>query len=312
VPYSNSTSSISMAAKKAYDIWSKDDVQYYFECSDANHSSEWQNEQEFLSQGLVAGRQYSYRVKAKDVRGNETKFSSYASAVVNEDSTAPTPNPMTWAVLPAALSNTEITMTASTATDASGVEYGFRRIGGPTVWQDGRVFTDTGLDPLTQYTYQTAARDKSDNQNMTGWSVEASATTSETPAPPDTIPPVTGLYANIYKAAFSTTTFPEQPASPGGRNPVEVYDSSDGYHHRMIAADATDDSPPVQYRFICVDDSRFSSGWQTDSYYDVRVSTLSSKSNWKWQVITRDSAVPRNLGALSDYADCRGNTYPYP
>ena len=135
---------------------------------------------------------------------------------------------------------------------------------------------------------------------MTEWSVEASATTSETPAAPDTEPPVTGIYANIYKAAFAIT-------------PAEVYVSGEGYHHQMTASVATDDTQPVQYKFLCLDDSRFSSGWQVDPYYDVLVSSLSSKSNWKWQVLTRDSAEPTpNVGTPSNYWDCRGNTYPYP
>lgn len=299
VPFSNSTSSISMTAKKTYDMWGKD-VQYYFECSDANHSSSWREQQNFVSQGLTAGRQYGFRVKARDQWGNETKFSGFASAVVNEDSSAPTPNPMTWAVLPAAVSNTEITMTASVATDSSGVEYGFRRIGGQTVWQDERTFVDTGLEAQTEYTYQTAARDKSDNHNTTEWSALTSATTSETPTAPDTEPPVTGVYANIYKATFAIT-------------PDEVLVSGEGYYHQMTAFTATDDTPPVEYRFICLDDSRFSSGWQIDPYYEVIVSTLQSKSNWKWQVRTRDSAEPTpNLGVLSNYWDCQGNSYPYP
>ncbi len=310
LPYSNSMSSVFMGAEQSYDLWGVE-VQYYFESSDANHDSGWQNDLDYESQGLVAGRQYSYRVKARDQWGNETKFSGFGTAVVNEDSTAPTPNPMTWAVLPAPVSNTEITMIASMATDESGVEYGFRRLGGPTVWQNEPVFVDMGLNPLTEYTYQTAARDKSDNQNATEWSVTASATTADTPALPDLEPPITGLYANIYKAAFSPTDFPEQPA-PGGLNPVEVY-LADGYHHRMIAAAATDDTPPVQYKFTCLDDSRFSSGWQEDPYYDVLVSSLTSKSSWRWQVRTRDSAEPTpNLGGLSDYWNCQGDFVTYP
>ena len=41
------------------------------------------------------------------------------------DTTPPTPNPMTWLNVPAAVGSSSITMTATTASDASGVEYLF-------------------------------------------------------------------------------------------------------------------------------------------------------------------------------------------
>ena len=45
-------------------------------------------------------------------------------------------------------------------------------------WQDGTFYEDTGLDPDTTYTYRVKARDKSPNQNETGYSANASATRS--------------------------------------------------------------------------------------------------------------------------------------
>jgi hypothetical protein len=71
-------------------------------------------------------------------------------------------------------------MTAATASDVSGVEYYFANITDPnhdSGWQDNPVFTDTGLVPFTTYMYQVIARDKSVNQNETGWSGQASDTT---------------------------------------------------------------------------------------------------------------------------------------
>jgi hypothetical protein len=87
---------------------------------------------------------------------------------------------MTWATEPYATGTTSISMTTTTATDASGVEYFFDCTAGggnDSGWQDGTTYEDTGLDPNTQYTYQVKARDKSTNQNATGWSTEKSATT---------------------------------------------------------------------------------------------------------------------------------------
>jgi hypothetical protein len=71
-------------------------------------------------------------------------------------------------------------MTASTATDVSGVEYYFECTAGggnDSGWQDSPEYEDTGLDSGTQYSYRVQARDKSANQNATGWSTTESATT---------------------------------------------------------------------------------------------------------------------------------------
>jgi hypothetical protein len=100
------------------------------------------------------------------------------------DTTPPTPNPMTFATPPAALGETSITMTATTASDPSGVEYFFECTAGgghSSAWQDSPTYTDTGLTAATQYSYRVRARDKSAAQTVTAWSAAASATTPNTP-----------------------------------------------------------------------------------------------------------------------------------
>lgn len=89
---------------------------------------------------------------------------------------------MTFATLPYATGETSIAMVAATATDSdgSGVEYYFECTAGggnDSGWQDSATYTDIGLDSYTQYTYRVRARDKSPDQNATGWSATASATT---------------------------------------------------------------------------------------------------------------------------------------
>jgi len=102
------------------------------------------------------------------------------------DTTAPTPSPMTWLNVPAAASSSSITMTATTATDASGVEYFFDETSGnpgasDSVWQNSATYTDIGLGASTAYTYMVSARDKSAAQNPTVASSSATATTSVAP-----------------------------------------------------------------------------------------------------------------------------------
>jgi hypothetical protein len=100
------------------------------------------------------------------------------------DTTPPSPDPMGFATPPAALGQTSITMTATTASDPSGVEYFFECTAGgghSSAWQDSPTYTDTGLTAGTQYSYRVRARDKSAAQAATAWSAEASATTANTP-----------------------------------------------------------------------------------------------------------------------------------
>ena len=97
------------------------------------------------------------------------------------DTEPPTPDPMTWASPPAADGPNSIRMTATAASDPSGVEYYFECTeggGNDSGWQDSATYIDTGLPPQTKSAYRVKARDKSANQNETGWSTEASATTT--------------------------------------------------------------------------------------------------------------------------------------
>jgi hypothetical protein len=113
------------------------------------------------------------------------------------DTDPPTPDPMTWASPPASAGPTSITMTATTATDPSDVEYYFECTAGggnDSGWQDSPIYVDTGLSPDTSYTYRVKARDKSSNQNETGWSSEESATTTSAP----------DMYVNDIAMGFRT------------------------------------------------------------------------------------------------------------
>ncbi len=75
------------------------------------------------------------------------------------DTTAPDPDPASFAVAPAADGPYSISMTATTASDPSGVEYYFAETSGnpggdDSGWQDSPSYTDTGLDPDTQTKHQ--------------------------------------------------------------------------------------------------------------------------------------------------------------
>lgn len=179
-PYVASPSSIGMVASTATDI---SGVQYYFACiAGGGHDSGWQSSPTYTDTGLIPAITYTYKVKARDLSSslNETGWSSEASAMIQPDLTAPTPNPMTFAAAPHGISSVAISMTATTATDSSGVEYYFTNITNPahdSGWQDSPVYSDIGLEPDTTYVYRVIARDKSYYQNETNWSQQAQAAT---------------------------------------------------------------------------------------------------------------------------------------
>ncbi|HIJ70950.1 MAG TPA: hypothetical protein HPP87_06260, partial [Planctomycetes bacterium] len=155
-------------------------VQYCFdettEHSGATDSS-WQTSPEYTDYSLSPSTQYTYKTRSRDqsVNNNMTAWSDPCSATTDpEDTTAPTPNPATWSSPPAADNPWQISMTATTATDPSGVEYFFDETTcGPShdsFWQASPSYSDFSLTPETQYTYQVRTRDQSPNQNTGLWS----------------------------------------------------------------------------------------------------------------------------------------------
>jgi sialate O-acetylesterase len=104
----------------------------------------------------------------------------------NPDTTPPSPDPMTWAVVPHATGSASIAMQAETASDDSGVEYYFSCIStgcNDSGWQDATAYEDVSLQPDSLYAYTVKARDKSANRNQTAESTPEQATTWPPPPP---------------------------------------------------------------------------------------------------------------------------------
>jgi hypothetical protein len=172
-----------------------------------------------------------------------------------------------------------ITMTATTATDVSGVEYYFTETSGnpggnDSGWQDSPTYTDTGLTSGTQYTYTVKARDKSGNQNETSASADASATTTGTPPGSDTDPPTPD------PASFASA-------------PAAISSSAIG----MTATAGSDASGPVEYLFTETSGNPggSDSSWQISPVYND--SGLDPDTQYTYTVTMRDSVG--NTGTAS-------------
>jgi hypothetical protein len=271
-----------MTASTATDNSSGAAVEYYFQCVfGACHDRTWDPCSTYIDTGLMTGTKYGYRVKARDSSAarNETDWSIIGYAVPGADGadlTPPTPDPMTWLTEPYATGANSVAMTASTATDTSGVEYYFEAMtfgGNDSGWQLSPEYEDTGLEPETVYSYRVKARDGSALQNETDWSVPLSATTAEDGGGPgpgdDTTPPA-----------------PDPPE--WAVVPQEACAGSGNCIHTMQAAAAADaESEPVEYYFQCVAGTCQDSGWQLDTTYEYTVG-FSSICNYRFKV--RDAA----------------------
>jgi hypothetical protein len=270
-PYAASYISISMVATTASSSYG---VEYYFTCTtDGGHSSGWQDSPSYTAANLSPSTLYTFTVKARDKSTchNETAASAPASATTLDDVTAPTPNPMTFATAPYAISESAISMVATTASDVSGVEYYFTCTAGGghnSGWQNSPTYNDTGLTQNTIYTYTVKARDKSSNHNQTADSNAASATTLLDVTPPSPNP----------------TTF---SVAPHG---------TDFHSISMTAATATDSSG-VEYLFTCTAGGGHSSGWQDSTTYTD--TGLIEGSICSYTVTARDKSPQHNAGTPS-------------
>jgi len=183
------------------------------------------------------------------------------------DMTAPEPNPMTWEMEPTILSYHSVIMTATTATDASGVQYYFDCVSSgchDSGLLDSPTYTDTGLADNAAYTYRVRASDKSPIKNPTGWSSEET----------------------VIIPSSSVDIFPPEP------NPstweIEPYEDPN-FFINMTATTATDVSLPVMYYFDCTSGPGNDSGWQLSPAYQDDVGAGTDQNSFCYTVKTKDA-----------------------
>ncbi|ARN56403.1 M6 family metalloprotease domain-containing protein [Sedimentisphaera salicampi] len=240
-------------------------VEYQFQMTypETKIARDWDTSREFLDTGLNVGDEYSYRCRARDAQGNETKWSLAGRTVAGDDSTPPITDlnaeniyKSKWAlsetgmllsphVVNVAGGMADIKMVAVEATDENGVEYYFECTSGnghDSGWIEEPEYIDTDLPVGELYTYRVRTRDLSRNFNLGEWSDEASAFASieniidtEPPAPLSYI-----IGADIVEGEYL------------------IWDDY-VYHTITALTDSIDISQPVWYQFICLTNSSLSS-----------------------------------------------------
>ncbi len=202
-PASAGTSSISMTATTGSDP--SGPIEYFFTETSGNpggSNSVWQTSTSYTDTLLSPSTQYCYTVTSRDSVGNVGSSSSQSCATTDAlpDIDPPTPNPATFATAPAADSETAVSMTATTGSDASGpVEYQFvETTGGSGAtnsgWQTATSYTDSGLTASTIYCYTVQMRDSVGN---TGTASTAACATTNDPPPPGAIRLETGVVNGV-------------------------------------------------------------------------------------------------------------------
>ena len=170
------------------------DLKYVDASGDPSASAVWLTDAQIdglTVRGLNESTQYTLQVKARNEDSDETSFSSTAATTTtaSADTTAPTPDPMTFATAPDDLTTTSIDMIATTASDPSTpIEYYFTAGAGScganqgtggtdSGWQSSTSYTDSGLQINRCYAYTVTARDAVPNSTAasTATSVYTSA-----------------------------------------------------------------------------------------------------------------------------------------
>lgn len=288
-----------MEIGETHDAWWPDtDLTYYFEClNDTTRSSGWIATPVYQLTNLLPGYGYTFTVRARDGIGNET----LPSIEVTEKPGENVKPVAAWNQerLPYSNTSTSVQMEAAMAYSGSlpsgvWVEYRFEYVGNlpggtSSDWQASPIYVDTDLTTGLTYEYRVRARF---NTNYGPFE----------PSEPSDI------------AAVLVVPVDLDPPTP---NPAEFTASSpfqqqlgNAFYHIMVATEAADANPPVSYRFICIENSSFSSGWrninnvtgtypngttQVPQQYWVEVGVKNLLYNWRVQY--RDALG--NVGELS-------------
>ncbi len=230
--------------------------------------------------GLTELTSYGFYSIARNADGDNAATSSQA-ATTTLDGTAPTPDPPTFSSSPANDSDTQISMTATAGSDASGpVEYYFTATssgctaghngtgGTDSGWQVGASYIDAGLQANKCYGYLITMRDAAHNYTAT-----SSATVTYTSAAVASAPTLSG-------ETGTTITLTNNENGNPSSNPTTDF---------AILASSTDGTWDQKYVDAAGDPSA-TPVWLTDAQIDGLVVTgLTDSTSYGFYSIARNA-----------------------
>lgn len=249
----------------------------------------------------------------KDGVVNWTDHSMLLSKFTENDIEAPTPNPMTWYMVPTATSTTSVKMIATKAMDNAGadVAYYFTCFGDPN-FDSGWLRYDvngmpeyelTGLDSGTEYCFRVKCADLSsvdfDVNDMNSYDVDDYRVGNVT---------AWSNYGCVVPGGESPNQGDVTPPNP---NPM-TWDSpayiAEANQVTLFASEATDDSGDVEYYFEVIDPNTGEGGplrdvvtgemwWSANTIVHVN---LPSETEFCYRVRARDTSLRKNMTDWSE------------
>lgn len=180
-PYETSTSSISMVATTASDPTTP--ITYFFDFYTSptgggeGTDSAWQSSISYTDSGLSTNHQYGHRVRARDGDDNTTSYSGVSYDYTDIETPTITFGTMTTSSIQTRSTNTPSNLTLGNSglyirNDTAGTNSGWK--------QNNNYWTSSSLNPNTQYTFRSIARNG--DANNTPWSSSSSRyTLAESP-----------------------------------------------------------------------------------------------------------------------------------
>ena len=195
-PASNPTTNFAVHASSTGDsVWNN---KWVSNSAGASSTAHWLSDSQLdnmVLSNLKPNTKYDFEVVARNQNSILTATSTRTGTTTRPDVTAPTPNPATYSSVPNDTGTTQMSMTATAASDIStpisyyfavgagscGGNYGTG--GTDSGWQTSTSYTDTGLDINKCYAYTVQSRDSLSNTGTASAASQAYTTAAVPSAP---------------------------------------------------------------------------------------------------------------------------------
>jgi chitodextrinase len=281
-------SSISLSWSASSDAEGSTPIAYQVEnVTDADLSS-WITTTTYTASGLLAGRSYTFRVKARDTAGNESAWSAPVTGTTDLDGNDPPNRPTDVAATVLGSTSVRLGWTGTGDPDGDPVQYYVEEVYstqitsgwlpvGTTTW------TATGLEPGTTYKFQVRGRDDASPPAYSPW-VRANTVTTDDPAFENS-PPLDPT--NVVADALGTTS-------------IAITWTHNG----------DPDGHPVEYYVREINNVNIASGWLEPGVSSWTATNLVPETTYQFEVKGRDPHAPPYTNWVRSNSETTGGAGP--